>query len=76
MGAWIETLMYKGDLNKNIVAPYVGAWIETRYFVTLLPKRSVAPYVGAWIETALPKSHSAGTTSHPTWVRGLKPYTR
>ena len=55
------------------VAPYVGAWIET---VAELPKHKkfyVAPYVGAWIETAPVKIDQVTTTSHPTWVRGLKP---
>ena len=33
----------------------------------------VAPYVGAWIETTSSMSYIRGNTSHPTWVRGLKP---
>ena len=33
----------------------------------------VAPYVGAWIETYLCHTPANVLTSHPTWVRGLKP---
>ena len=34
---------------------------------------SVAPFVGAWIETfCVPARYSAGTTSLPSWERGLK----
>ena len=33
----------------------------------------VAPYVGAWIETRLSALLRYGKTSHPMWVRGLKP---
>ena len=34
----------------------------------------VAPYVGAWIETFYLKGFLLSCWSHPTWVRGLKPY--
>ena len=33
----------------------------------------VAPYVGAWIETPTKVELQTSSTSHPTWVRGLKP---
>ena len=32
----------------------------------------VAPYVGAWIETDIGFRAIWESTSHPTWVRGLK----
>ena len=35
--------------------------------------RYVAPYVGAWIETSGHSVILTSDTSHPTWVRGLKP---
>ena len=33
----------------------------------------VAPYVGAWIETSITCFISSSSSSHPMWVRGLKP---
>ena len=33
----------------------------------------VAPCVGAWIETVVKESEGRANTSHPVWVRGLKP---
>ena len=33
----------------------------------------VAPHVGAWIETLLCYYLTDTKTSHPMWVRGLKP---
>ena len=72
VGAWIEThLKASAGLQSN-VAPYVGAWIETTLNPLLSVMPSVAPYVGAWIETLRRRSGSIKTTSHPTWVRGLK----
>ena len=35
--------------------------------------REVAPYVGAWIETYVEPRATAWNSSHPMWVRGLKP---
>ena len=32
----------------------------------------VAPYVGAWIETTFVDDETGYEVSHPTWVRGLK----
>ena len=56
-----------------IVAPYVGAWIETTFVECYHPTTRVAPYVGAWIETSVTLIVLAElSTSHPTWVRGLK----
>ena len=54
------------------VAPYVGAWIETLTKRWYSSSSSVAPYVGAWIETETIHELITETTSHPTWVRGLK----
>ena len=59
-----------------MVAPYVGAWIETITALWLKKYSPVAPYVGAWIETSTVLAQINLYTSHPTWVRGLKPYTR
>ena len=73
MGAWIETRRAKHLVCKNEVAPYVGAWIETSYAGSNEAEAKVAPYVGAWIETEGIDPHEFMRTSHPTWVRGLKP---
>ena len=54
----------------------MGAWIETPASRAMPPIRSVAHYVGAWIETKVSADSRLSSTSHPTWVRGLKPYTR
>ena len=54
------------------VAPYVGAWIETTQAVGKDTVFCVAPYVGAWIETLNMCGSIMLSTSHPTWVRGLK----
>ena len=61
-------------MRDKYVAPYVGAWIETLKEVEPKYYWQVAPYVGAWIETLIQLRASAGILSHPTWVRGLKPY--
>ena len=72
VGAWIETRLPIGMLQKYSVAPYVGAWIETLRFAASLYQLRVAPYVGAWIETLLELCHTCPCPSHPMWVRGLK----
>ena len=56
------------------VAPRVGAWIETSELTAVNPTPWVAPRVGAWIETKenLTEVEDA-FSSHPVWVRGLKP---
>ena len=58
------------------VAPRVGAWIETSELTAVNPTPWVAPRVGAWIETKenLTEVEDA-FSSHPVWVRGLKPVT-
>ena len=56
------------------VAPYVGAWIETYNHKYRDGSMGVAPYVGAWIETLEYSLRLGIVWSHPTWVRGLKPY--
>ena len=56
------------------VAPYVGAWIETTEKPFLMARLKVAPYVGAWIETYASAAAARAQASHPTWVRGLKPF--
>ena len=57
-----------------LVAPYVGAWIETYKKRLYKAVFWVAPYVGAWIETFEGKTvGQQNMSSHPTWVRGLKP---
>ena len=30
VGAWVETLLYDSDQERQQVAPLVGAWVETR----------------------------------------------
>ena len=60
-------------MQTKVVAPYVGAWIETYNFVEVDPKLTVAPYVGAWIETKSSLNICYHVSSHPMWVRGLKP---
>ena len=52
----------------------MGAWIETYHVIGYCGAHYVAPYVGAWIETLVKYKHSFFLKSHPTWVRGLKPF--
>ena len=74
VGAWIETGKLTFNYKSETVAPYVGAWIETWYQVHAARNGEVAPYVGAWIETTFVECYHPTTRSHPTWVRGLKPF--
>ena len=56
-----------------MVAPFVGAGIEIN--IPDPPKKQdrVAPFVGAGIEIHLhPSGDCHQSTSHPSWVRGLK----
>ena len=76
VGAWIETPQWMGADYLTQVAPYVGAWIETFNQGTFSFDTRVAPYVGAWIETTGVGAYLDVIGSHPTWVRGLKPYQR
>ena len=75
VGAWIETeLQGEKVWGKKGVAPRVGAWIETSIVMAVGYSTIVAPRVGAWIETKYTSSVIIGSgTSHPVWVRGLKP---
>ena len=53
----------------------MGAWIETSNGGTATSQSMVAPYVGAWIETKkIDRMIKRAGKSHPTWVRGLKPF--
>ena len=73
---WVRGLKQKWKEHKYhhiVVAPYVGAWIETTKHLRQLIKKLVAPYVGAWIETFWRRKNDNRGTSHPMWVRGLKP---
>ena len=73
---WVRGLKhgnYKTYLELQ-VAPYVGAWIETSVKTSTTGCCTVAPYVGAWIETRDTHGRVPAGWSHPTWVRGLKPY--
>ena len=54
------------------VTPYVGVWIETDKMMSLKTQMNVTPYVGVWIETFAITGKLGLTTSHPTWVCGLK----
>ena len=54
----------------------MGAWIETINAPSKNIAVIVAPYVGAWIETEMQDWSDIDVQSHPTWVRGLKPYQR
>ena len=77
VGAWIETLVGDEVVLHQLVAPYVGAWIETYFNAQIQQEQAkVAPYVGAWIETDYRPVTRCYRPSHPTWVRGLKPYRR
>ena len=51
VGAWIESVCLKNDINNFKVAPLVGAWIERSNNKPTTYSRSVAPLVGAWIES-------------------------
>ena len=74
VGAWIETSSAEALSASASVAPLVGAWIETLYNTDQGSVVNVAPLVGAWIETFLLLVGTACLLSHPSWVRGLKPY--
>ena len=50
----------------------MGAWIETIFVGADKIGDLVAPLVGAWIETDLIENSTRHTSSHPSWVRGLK----
>ena len=52
----------------------MGAWIETNQLFKETNFVGVAPYVGAWIETRPERLRARRRTSHPMWVRGLKPH--
>ena len=54
----------------------MGAWIETPTLLGLAIDNAVAPYVGAWIETGTKYDVYGSAWSHPTWVRGLKLFSR
>ena len=47
--------------------------LKLRALLLVMTLRAVAPYVGAWIETEHIGGVYAMATSHPMWVRGLKP---
>ncbi|EDP25161.1 hypothetical protein COPEUT_02655 [Coprococcus eutactus ATCC 27759] len=49
-GAWIEILMKRVRLTKEIVAPFAGAWIEMSGGNGDSTSSGVAPFAGAWIE--------------------------
>ena len=77
VGAWIETYVFIIAFYLLCVAPYVGAWIETFGSDNPWHHQQVAPYVGAWIETLVDyASANNSSSSHPMWVRGLKPQIR
>ena len=73
VGAWIETAHRFPPSAQTCVAPRVGAWIETLIRKREYRNPQVAPRVGAWIETAGRMVTYTAITSHPVWVRGLKP---
>ncbi len=73
MGAWIETLSSVLSSTNSIVAPFMGAWIETNSTRVVSVPMAVAPFMGAWIETWHRPATSWANSSHPSWVRGLKP---
>ena len=73
VGAWIETYIISHYLTSHLVAPHVGAWIETHILARHYFRFKVAPHVGAWIETVISEVDNEVKSSHPMWVRGLKP---
>ena len=76
--SWVRGLKHWCDSyfkQLTSVAPLVGAWIETPSALDVTDLLLVAPLVGAWIETLAEKDKKAREElSHPSWVRGLKPY--
>ena len=50
----------------------MGAWIEIPLDILYTSLLDVAPHMGAWIEIILSATSKGITSSHPTWVRGLK----
>ena len=72
VGVWIETTPPPSGKSWLDVTPFVGVWIETRTFSTLITSILVTPFVGVWIETVDDKNNPLRTSSHPSWVCGLK----
>ena len=61
---------------QGLVAPLAGAWIETLTVRKNVAAQSVAPLAGAWIETIAIMQFAIALLSHPSRVRGLKPFRR
>ena len=72
VGAWIEILTFFSILSRKAVAPFVGAWIEIFAYTPAFLPALVAPFVGAWIEIRHMRLLPQGSTSLPSWERGLK----
>ena len=73
-GAWIETVLVGSDAVVFGFAPHTGAWIETVLVGSDAVGFGFAPHTGAWIETGIGIGTGFGSSSHPTRVRGLKPF--
>ena len=54
------------------VTPFVGVWIETVNCRSWTFVAWVTPFVGVWIETYAIYCIRGTSTSHPSWVCGLK----
>ncbi|VGR84894.1 Uncharacterised protein [Streptococcus pyogenes] len=50
----------------------MGEWIEITYTRYEISKAAVSPFMGEWIEIPLIISFKSLTSSHPSWVSGLK----
>ena len=60
------------SIGTTEVTPFVGVWIETHLQVHGNGQQEVTPFVGVWIETCSRLRSSCNTSSHPSWVCGLK----
>ncbi|VGU29052.1 Uncharacterised protein [Streptococcus pyogenes] len=50
----------------------MGEWIEIFSDITDFWLKDVSPFMGEWIEIPLIISFKSLTSSHPSWVSGLK----
>ena len=72
VGVWIETPAWCLLCPSPRVTPFVGVWIETSAKVGTAIADIVTPFVGVWIETVSDSRTVRCTSSHPSWVCGLK----
>ncbi len=50
----------------------MDAWIEITQILSIAENAEVASFMGAWIEIEYTRVCTVPSSSHPSWVRGLK----